>query len=1363
MSLRIEGSILHDHPKILSDCHNLRHLTIGLGDIDNIIAFPQNLVKLRCWHCRFSNETISILEKLPQLKKLSLVVRDDFSYCDLHISSNGFPELTCFVIKENVGVMTWTIESGGLPQFTHLVIKENRGSIKWTIAGIRRFPELQVVDNRGPVEGLKRELEWMKSFLWDGDYKQYKKVIICQWISEIRDLAEEAEDVIELYILKVSHKREKPRGLIPWTDLKWLLCCMRDAKTLHSVGSDIDTLIAKINKLIGRSQRYGITRSNDELIDPYFVFKKRFIDQRQTYSHSEDVIIELNGHVKKVEHQLVNGPQKVVVIHGMGGIGKAALARKVYNHASLKSQFEGKDGEERKLVRELQDSQLPPNLYDVLKRAKCLVVLDDIWLIEDWNCLTHAFPLNDNSCDSRVLVTTHNSQIFSCYPSHMVYYYEAKFLNPNQSWELLEKKKKQISTKTMQQMASFVIESAANWLGKLLVEEVEFLAKVRDKVEGLKRELEWMQSFLWDADHKQYKTAIIRQWISEIRDLAQEAEDVIERYILKVSHKREKPRSLIPWTDLKWLLCCMKDAETLHSVGSDIDAFIAKINELTGRLQRYGITRSNGELMDRYLVFEKRFIDQRRTYSHTEDVVVGLDEHVKEVADQLVNGPQKIVVIHGMGGIGKTTLARKVYNHASLKSQFEGFSWAYVSQQLQLGSVCREILLQLIPTNHKEERKLVRELQDSQLPPKLYDVLKRTKCLVVLDDIWFIKDWNCLKHAFPLNDDCCASKVLVTTRDSQIFSYYPSHVVYYYEAEFLNPSQSWELLEKKANFNKDNAESRMVEVGEKMLKHCNGLPLAIVVLGGILEAKRTVEQWQDVFDNLQSNLEGHGLYSGVYEVLALSYYELSYHLKACFLVLGYFPEDFEIPAQRLYHLWIAEGIMYSRQGREGEKRSLEDIAKVYLNELVHEGMVQVVSRDVVGDIKMCKLHDLMRDKCLQIAKDENFLLTSVCATNHELQQQHPSSCVLNDSIRRLAVHVGDSVLELESLANSTKLPHLKSLLLFRSGEISDYQSVGHIPRSRELLRILDFTDIPCPSLASSIGTLIYLRYLSLKDTGIIELPSEIGNLRSLLILDLRSPRLTLPDVLWKMKSLKQLYLSSLILLAIDSKALHLDKLSHLQIIEGLDLDTTEVKGLQELSTSLSLQRLKATCFDKKENLDPFLKSSTIKSMSLRMGGSILADHSEMLSNCHYLHRLMIVGGSFGDIITLPQNLVKLQFWKCQFSKEIISFLEKLPQLKMLGLLACTAPFQWHLHISSDSFPELTHLVIANNHDLEEWTVESGGLPKLQKLLIQDCELIRKIPDALPPQVSITCDPCVAGIEKYGSCPHYIRKHAGWLV
>ena len=118
----------------------------------------------------------------------------------------------------------------------------------------------------------------------------------------------------------------------------------------------------------------------------------------------------------------------------------------------------------------------------------------------------------------------------------------------------------------------------------------------------------------------------------------------------------------------------------------------------------------------------------------------------------------------------------------------------------------------------------------------------------------------------------------------------------------------------------------MVELGEKMLSHCNGHPLAIVVLGGVLATKKTLEEWQNVYDDLGSNLQGYGRYSGVYEILALSYYDLPYHLKACFLNLGYFPEDFGILAQSLYHLWIAEGIVSSTQDIGRGKRLLGGIA-----------------------------------------------------------------------------------------------------------------------------------------------------------------------------------------------------------------------------------------------------------------------------------------------------------------------------------------------------------------------------------------------------------------------------------------------------
>jgi len=170
------------------------------------------------------------------------------------------------------------------------------------------------------------------------------------------------------------------------------------------------------------------------------------------------------------------------------------------------------------------------------------------------------------------------------------------------------------------------------------------------------------------------------------------------------------------------------------------------------------------------------------------------------------------------------------------------------------------------------------------------------------------------------------------------------------------------------------------------------------------------------------------------------------------------------------------------------------------------------------------------------------------------------------------------------------------------------------------------------------------------------------------------------------------------------------------------------------------------------NLDPFLKSSSIKSKSLVLGGSILQSRPNMLSGCRYLHRLTTRGGNFLDVISLAQNLVKLRFCNCQSSKENISILEKLPRLKKLYLEYYESDSDLYLHISSNGFPELTDLAIIFNHALTEWTVERGGLPKLQKLEIKRCPRLKTIPDSLPPKVSIICNPCVPGIDKYESCP-----------
>ncbi|KAG8479463.1 hypothetical protein CXB51_029917 [Gossypium anomalum] len=163
----------------------------------------------------------------------------------------------------------------------------------------------------------------------------------------------------------------------------------------------------------------------------------------------------------------------------------------------------------------------------------------------------------------------------------------------------------------------------------------------------------------------------------------------------------------------------------------------------------------------------------------------------------------------------------------------------------------------------------------------------------------------------------------------------------------------------------------MEELGKDMVKRCAGLPLAIIVLGGILATKNnSLLEWQKVSANVKLYLKS-GKAQGPEDVLALSYDDLPPYLRPCFLYISHFPEDYEILADRLIQLWVAEGIVSLKQEEGDEGQIAEDVAEGYLLELVERCMIQVRERDI-ATLKMSsfQMHDLMRDVCLSKAKQD---------------------------------------------------------------------------------------------------------------------------------------------------------------------------------------------------------------------------------------------------------------------------------------------------------------------------------------------------------------------------------------------------------
>jgi hypothetical protein len=112
----------------------------------------------------------------------------------------------------------------------------------------------------------------------------------------------------------------------------------------------------------------------------------------------------------------------------------------------------------------------------------------------------------------------------------------------------------------------------------------------------------------------------------------------------------------------------------------------------------------------------------------------------------------------------------------------------------------------------------------------------------------------------------------------------------------------------------DEKYPELANEGKLILKKCNGLPLAIVTIGGFLaEQPKTLTEWRKLKEHISAELEINPELRMIPNVLILSYDGLPYHLKSCFLYRSIFPEDYNISRKRLVRRWIAEG--YYTQAR----------------------------------------------------------------------------------------------------------------------------------------------------------------------------------------------------------------------------------------------------------------------------------------------------------------------------------------------------------------------------------------------------------------------------------------------------------------
>ncbi|MQM02196.1 hypothetical protein Taro_034961 [Colocasia esculenta] len=859
-------------------------------------------------------------------------------------------------------------------------------------------------------------------------------------------------------------------------------------------------------------------------------------------------------------------------------------------------------------------------------------------------------------------------------------------------------------------MAESVVSFVVQRVGDLLVDEAVFLYNVPDEAEWVRRELERMQCFLEDADAKRKRDKMVNKWVKDIRDAAYEAEDLVESFALH-GHLLWGRGGFITRVARRFV-CLPCALATRHRFGEEIRLLKAKILEIADSRSRYGIQSlradGGGDNTNRSAYVDETVQQRRRVALHADDSgVVGMDDAKQDILKLLRDDGVKrraVVSIVGMGGLGKTTLAKKVYNTFTIhtRAPFVCVEWFNISQQYRAVELLQNLVKKFAGVGGEAAGKMSRE----ELEEELHNSLKGRRYLIIMDDVWDNNVWNILNAHLP--DDVNGSRVLITTRSIDVARAADPGTTPY-ELRFLNEQESWELFCRKVFPHQDvrtACPAALQEMGKQISKKCGGLPLALVVLGGMLSRKpKSAAVWGKLADTIgwQNSEEGQLCL----EILALSYNDLSPQLKWCFLYLGSFPEDYLINVEKLTRLWIAEGFVVRREGE-----TLEESAEDYLEELIQRCLVQVAERSSYGGVSKCRIHDLLHDLSIGEAKEVDFI---ECHRNANL-----ASTTWSSSVRRLSLHTGMETY----LSEGHPTPKLRTLLGFNFGITSTDLPVERL----KLLRVVDLEQAPLKILPEAIGDAVHLRYLGLRGTQIKFLPASIGKLCHLQILDAASTGvIKVPNSLWRITSLRHIFLPPRV-----QPQIALGSLRDLHVLEAPEAGRWIDDGLAGLT---NLQKLGIEKISESHNE---ALSSSLERLSrlrrLELAGTLIPRNALTLSNHHQLYVLLLFGllGKPPQPYSssqLPSSLTQISLFGTRLDQDPLALLEWLPELRIL-ILQKDSYVGKEMVCSPGGFLRLEVLRMEYLEELEKWGVGDGAMVCLKSLSIRGCRKLEVLSQEL---------------------------------
>ncbi|KAH0681840.1 hypothetical protein KY289_019592 [Solanum tuberosum] len=419
------------------------------------------------------------------------------------------------------------------------------------------------------------------------------------------------------------------------------------------------------------------------------------------------------------------------------------------------------------------------------------------------------------------------------------------------------------------------------------------------------------------------------------------------------------------------------------------------------------------------------------TSSSFVEITVGHEEDESWIIDQLLDEHKSeldVISIVGMPGLGKTILANKVYKNTLVASHFNVRAWCTVSQKYNRSKELQEILQQATGSGGKES--------EDDLAENLRRALYDKRYLIVLDDVWDIATGEMLIACFPKVKS--GNRIILTSRSSEVDSKVKCHSDPLH-LRLLTPEKSWELFGKMVFGDEGSCLAELSKVGHKIVEKCQGLPLAVVLIAGVIVKGRKKDLWLKIQHNLESFISANNNFQ-IMKVMQLSYDHLPYHLKPLLLYIGRSRKSKRTPVVELMQLLIAEGLV---DNDIRSKSSLEEVTQSYLDALISRSLIMMDhipcenSEPFSITIKVCYVHDVVHDFCSVKAKKEKFFkLINSGAQFHASDFLH----------RRLTIHTDNNQLHKKCvLFNSKKCSacskHLISLKV--SGSLDNSRYICH--------------------------------------------------------------------------------------------------------------------------------------------------------------------------------------------------------------------------------------------------------------------------------------------------------------------------------